>query len=131
IIRTTRTSLHAVPQRQRGDWAALGGFGYSDRSASTSQPPSATAHGQLPMQALPFALLAMILYLGAASWQALALTRRVPQRPALVRSIGVAALLCHGLVIATFLRDASGTWLGISASAAVTSAVIAAVLLGG
>lgn len=83
------------------------------------------------MQALPFALLAMILYLGAASWQALALIRRVPQRPTLVRSIGVAALLCHGLVIATFLRDTSGTWLGISASAAVISAVIAAVLLGG
>ncbi|APX91801.1 cytochrome C biogenesis protein [Halomonas sp. 1513] len=83
------------------------------------------------MQALPFALLAMILYLGAASWQGLTLVRRVPSRPALVRGVGAAALLCHALVIVAMMREADGLWLGLSSSAAVVSAVITAVLLGG
>ncbi|QJQ94613.1 MULTISPECIES: inner membrane protein YpjD [Halomonadaceae] len=83
------------------------------------------------MQAIPFALVAMVLYLGAASWQALALTRRVPQRPPLVRGVGLLALICHGLVIVAFMQAAQGLWLGLSSSAVVVSALIVAVLLGG
>lgn len=83
------------------------------------------------MQALPFALLAMVLYLGAASWQALTLARRVPQRSTLVRGVGLVALVCHGLVITAVMREADGLWLGLSASATIISAVIVAVLLGG
>ncbi|GGY08195.1 inner membrane protein YpjD [Litchfieldella qijiaojingensis] len=81
------------------------------------------------MQALPFALLAIIFYLGAASWQGLALSRRVPQRPLLVRGIGLLALVCHALTIIAILREAGGLELGLSSSAVLASAVIAALLL--
>lgn len=81
------------------------------------------------MQALPFALLAMIFYLGAASWQVLTLTRRVSPRPLLVRGIGLLALLCHLGVIAVLIRNAGGVWLGLSPSLIMVSALIAALLL--
>lgn len=81
------------------------------------------------MQALPFALLAIIFYLGAASWQGLALSRRVPQRPVLVRGVGLLALACHALTIIAILREAGGLWLGLSYSAMLASALIAALLL--
>lgn len=81
------------------------------------------------MQALPFALLATIFYLGAASWQGLALSRRVPQRPLLVRGVGLLALICHTLTITALIRDTGGLTLGLSSSAVLASAVIAALLL--
>ncbi|MGC3875113.1 cytochrome C assembly family protein [Halomonas sp. GXIMD04776] len=81
------------------------------------------------MQALPFALLAIAFYLGAGSWQGLALLRRVPQRPALVRSIGLLAIACHGVVVAISLGDADMLDLGLSTSASLISWLIALLLL--
>ncbi|WP_043530525.1 cytochrome C assembly family protein [Litchfieldella xinjiangensis] len=81
------------------------------------------------MQALPFALLAIVFYLGAASWQGLVLFRRVPQRPLLVRGVGLLALACHALAIAANLQEGGGLELGISASAVLASAVMVGLLL--
>ncbi|WP_048308738.1 inner membrane protein YpjD [Halomonas sp. PR-M31] len=81
------------------------------------------------MQALPFALLAIVFYLGAGSWQGLTLLRRVPQRPALVRSIGLLAIACHGVVVALSLSDADMLDLGLSTSASLISWLIAVLLL--
>ncbi|QEA37855.1 cytochrome C biogenesis protein [Pistricoccus aurantiacus] len=81
------------------------------------------------MQALPFALVAIIFYLGAASWQALTLFRRVPRRPALVRGVGLLAVICHTLVIAVLLHQTQGTWLGLAPSLITISALIAVLLL--
>ncbi|SHF75598.1 ABC-type uncharacterized transport system, permease component [Modicisalibacter ilicicola DSM 19980] len=81
------------------------------------------------MQALPFALLAIVFYLGAGSWQGLTLLRRVPQRPALVRSFGVLAVVCHGVVVAVSLGVTGTLNLGISTSASLISWLIALLLL--
>lgn len=81
------------------------------------------------MQALPFALLAIVFYLGAGSWQGLALLRRVPQRPALVRGVGLLAAVCHGVVVAVTLGGLDTFSLGISASASLISWLIALLLL--
>ncbi len=81
------------------------------------------------MQALPFALLAIIFYLGAGSWQGLALLRRVPQRPVLVRSLGLLAVLCHTVVTTSALGDLGKLSLGVSASASLISWLVAILLL--
>lgn len=81
------------------------------------------------MQALSFALLAIIFYIGAASWQGLALVRRVPQRPSLVRGVGLLALVCHGLAIAAIAQNAGGLSLDLSSSTLLASAVVIALLL--
>lgn len=81
------------------------------------------------MQALPFALLAIVFYIGAASWQGLALARRVPQRPSLVRGVGLLAFICHGLTIAAVAHEAGGLGLGLSSSTVLASAVIVGLLL--
>ena len=41
------------------------------------------------MQAFPFAILAMVFYVAGGVCQGLALTRRVPPHPVLVRALGV------------------------------------------
>jgi ABC-type uncharacterized transport system permease subunit len=81
------------------------------------------------MQALPFALFAAAFYLGAGSWQAMALLRRVPQRPLLVRAIGLLAIACHGFVVVISLGGFSSLELGISASASLISWLVAVLLL--
>lgn len=81
------------------------------------------------MQALPFAFLAIVFYLGAGSWQGLALLRRVPQRPTLVRGIGLLAVICHAVVVLVSLGDLDTLTLGISASASLISWLVALLLL--
>ena len=81
------------------------------------------------MQALPFALLAIAFYLGAASWQALTLLRRVPQRPKMVRSLGTLALAFHGLVISGVIHETGGLWLGLSPSLVMVSALVTGLLI--
>nr|WP_297459614.1 cytochrome c biogenesis protein CcsA [uncultured Halomonas sp.] len=81
------------------------------------------------MQALPFAFLAIVFYLGAGSWQGLALLRRVPQRPALVRGVGLLAVTCHAVVVFASLGDFDTLNLGISASASLISWLVALLLL--
>ncbi len=81
------------------------------------------------MQALPLALMAFILYLGAASWQGLSLVRRVPQRPALVRTLGVLGLLFHLPVALKLIDQSPGLMPGLSTSAVVLTAVMIILLL--
>lgn len=81
------------------------------------------------MQAFPFAVLAMAFYLGAGSWQGLTLLRRVPPRPGLVRGLGLIAVACHTVVVASALRDLGELSLGVSASASLISWLVAILLL--
>lgn len=81
------------------------------------------------MQALPFALLAIAFYLGAGSWQGLALLRRVPPRPPLVRGIGLLAVACHGIVVFFSLGGLNTLNLGISSSASLFSWLVALLLV--
>lgn len=81
------------------------------------------------MQALPFALLAIVFYLGAGSWQGLALLRRVPQRPTLVRGIGALAVVCHSAVILASLGGLDTLTLDITASASLISWLVALLLV--
>ena len=82
------------------------------------------------MQALPFALLAIIFYLGAGSWQGLTLLRRVPPRPALVRGVGLLAVACHSAVVFVTLSSTDSLNLSLSNSVSVFSWLIALLLLG-
>ncbi|GAB2781281.1 inner membrane protein YpjD [Halomonas shantousis] len=81
------------------------------------------------MQALPFALLAIVFYLGAGSWQGLALARRAPPRPALVRGIGLLAVACHAVVVAISVLGTAGLHLGLFESASLIGWLIAVLLL--
>jgi len=81
------------------------------------------------MQVLPFAFLAIAFYLGAGSWQSLVLLRRVPARPALVRGLGLLAVACHTVVVASTLRELGEVSLGISASASLISWLVAILLV--
>ena len=81
------------------------------------------------MQALPLAIMALILYLGAASWQGLTLLRRVPQRPTLVRGLGLLGWLFHIPVALKLIDQSSGSMPGLSTSAVVLTAVMTLLLL--
>ncbi|MGQ4878341.1 cytochrome C assembly family protein [Billgrantia sp. LNSP4103-1] len=82
------------------------------------------------MQALPLAIMAFLLYLGAASWQGLTLLRRVPQRPALVRTLGMLGLLFHLPAALQLIDQSPGQMPGLSTSAAVLTAIMIVLLLG-
>ncbi|TFH88295.1 cytochrome C biogenesis protein [Billgrantia azerbaijanica] len=81
------------------------------------------------MQALPLAIMAFVLYLGAASWQGLTLLRRVPPRAPLVRALGLMGLLFHVPVAAQLLGQTPGLMPGLSASAVVVTAIMVFLLL--
>ncbi|RDB44887.1 cytochrome C biogenesis protein [Halomonas sp. DQ26W] len=81
------------------------------------------------MQALPLAIMAFILYLGAASWQGLTLLRRVPQRPALVRALGLLGLLFHLPVALKLIDQTPGLMPGLSTSAVFLTAIMVILLL--
>ncbi|PMR71027.1 cytochrome C assembly family protein [Halomonas heilongjiangensis] len=81
------------------------------------------------MQALPLAILAFILYVAAASWQALTLARRVPSRPELVRGLGVLGLLCHLPLAAGLFGQGQALLPGLSTSAIVAGAVAVLLLI--
>ncbi|MCW4152523.1 cytochrome c biogenesis protein CcsA [Halomonas sp. 18H] len=81
------------------------------------------------MQALPLALMAFILYVAAASWQALTLAHRVSARSALVRSFGLLALSCQ-VPLALGLLDRGASMLpGITTSAVLISGLAVLTLL--
>lgn len=81
------------------------------------------------MQALPLAIMALVFYLGAASWQGLTLLRRVPQRPSLVRALGLLGLLFHLPVAFKLIDQSPGLMPGLSTSAVVLTAVMVVLLL--
>ncbi|MBB3191199.1 cytochrome C assembly family protein [Halomonas cerina] len=81
------------------------------------------------MQALPLAVMALILYVAAASWQGLTLTRRVPPRPALVRSFTGLGLLCHLPLAIGLLGQGDSLLPGLSTSAVLASGLAVLVLL--
>lgn len=81
------------------------------------------------MQALPLAIMAFLLYLGAASWQGLTLLRRVPQRPALVRMLGLMGLLFHLPVAFNLIDQNPGLMPGLSTSAVLLTALMVILLI--
>ncbi len=81
------------------------------------------------MQAFPFAILAMAFYVAGGICQGLALTRRVPPHPILVRVLGVFAVACHSVVVASTLGNLGEVSLGVSASASLVSWLIAILVL--
>lgn len=81
------------------------------------------------MQALSLAVMALIFYMGAASWQAMTLLRRAPARPALVRTLGLLGLLSHLPLAAKLVSQSPGIMPGLSTSAVLLTAVMVTVLL--
>ncbi|KPM75110.1 cytochrome C assembly family protein [Cobetia sp. UCD-24C] len=81
------------------------------------------------MQALPFASLAIIFYLGAGLWQGLTLTRRVPARTRLVRSLALIAVACHAVIVWVTLNHGGALHLGLFESASLVSWAICLLLV--
>ncbi|WP_110667148.1 cytochrome C assembly family protein [Salinicola halophilus] len=81
------------------------------------------------MPALPFALVAIVCYLAAGLWQSLSLARRVAERPSWVRGAGLAALACHGVILALVVVGPQGLHLGLTQSAALVGWLVVALLL--
>ncbi|MCK0716448.1 inner membrane protein YpjD [Chromohalobacter sarecensis] len=81
------------------------------------------------MQALPFAILAIVCYLAVGAWQALALARRVAPRAPWVRSLGLLAVSAHAVVVAHSVFLGQGLHLGLFESASLFSWLIAALLI--
>lgn len=121
-------SLPATPRKRLGGTSPIEYSGVVIDSLFVPQPFAEVSRTQT-MQASPFALLAIAFYLGAGSWQGLALLRRVPPRPALVRSIGLLAVICHGIVVFLSLGGLDTLNLGLSSSASLFSWLIALLLL--
>lgn len=75
------------------------------------------------MDAIALALIAIVFYCAAATYQLLALRRKAPERPALIRLLGSAAVLNHGLATWLAISRPDGIYLGLmemSLSATVT-----------
>lgn len=82
------------------------------------------------MQALPLALMAFVFYIAAASWQGLALLRRVPPRDLLVRGLGSLAALLHALIAVGLILHEGSLLPGFSTSAVLATGIAVIVLLG-
>ncbi|TLF49824.1 cytochrome C biogenesis protein [Halomonas urmiana] len=81
------------------------------------------------MQPLSLAVMAFLFYVGAASWQGLALARRVPPRDMLVRALALFGLLCHLPLAATLLARGDSLLPGLSTSAVLVGALAVLLLL--
>lgn len=81
------------------------------------------------MQALSLAVLALILYIAAASWQGLALIRRVPQNPLLVRSMGALGLVFHIALIIVLADQGQLSSSSLSTSAILLGALVVLLLI--
>ncbi|GED23699.1 cytochrome C assembly family protein [Halomonas halmophila] len=81
------------------------------------------------MHALPLAVMAFILYVAAATWQALTLTRRVSSRTGLVRSFGLLALMCQTPLAIGLLDQGASLLPGITTSAVLISGLAVLTLL--
>lgn len=81
------------------------------------------------MQALPFATMAFVLYIAAGTWQGMALLRRVPPRPGMVRVIAALGLLLHIPMVITLLGQSPGFLPGFTTSATLFMAVAVNVVL--
>ena len=81
------------------------------------------------MQALPFAFLAIIFYLGAGLWQGLTLIRRVPSRPRLVRGLALVAVACHAVIVWLTISHGGELHLGLFESASLVSWAICLLLV--
>ncbi len=81
------------------------------------------------MQALPFATIALVLYVAAAIWQGMTLLRRVPPRQGIVRLLATLALLLHIPAIVELLGRSPGFLPGFTTSVALFMAVAANVVL--
>lgn len=81
------------------------------------------------MQALPFATIAFVLYVAAATWQGMTLFRRVPPRQGMVRLLGALGLLLHIPVVVQLMGQSLGLLPGFTTSATLFMAVAVNVLL--
>lgn len=79
---------------------------------------------------LPFSLLAVAFYLAGASWVALRLAGKVPEKATLVRLLGVSALLAHAISLYGLLGLDTGISLGLlEVSSLITWLICAFILL--
>ncbi|WP_252109464.1 MULTISPECIES: cytochrome c biogenesis protein CcsA [unclassified Halomonas] len=81
------------------------------------------------MQALPFATIAFVLYIAAATWQGMTLVRRVPPRRGMVRLLGAIGLLLHIPVVVMLLGETPGLLPGFTTSVTLLMAVAVNVVL--
>lgn len=81
------------------------------------------------MDAIALALIAIVFYFAAATYQLLTLQRKTPARPAMVRLLGSAALLNHALATSLAIFRPDGLHLGLMESGLMASATISLMLL--
>lgn len=80
--------------------------------------------------ALPYALLAILLYLFAGGWQACVLARRAEPRPATVRLSGLGAALAHAIALYLIIYKGHGIFnVGILETLNMITGVMTVVLL--
>ena len=78
---------------------------------------------------LPFTLLAATFYIAAGTWVLLHLARKAPARLALVRLLGLGALLAHGLALYSHLGLPANLNLGLVEAASLANWLICAFVL--
>lgn len=78
---------------------------------------------------LPFTLLAAAFYIAGASWVILHLARKVPAKPALVRFVGLSALLTHGLALYSHMGLPNELNLGFVEATSLANWLICAFIL--
>lgn len=78
---------------------------------------------------LPFTLLAATFYFAGASWVLLHLARKAPAKLALVRLLGLSALVTHGLALYGHMGLPDALNLGVFETASLTNLLICAFIL--
>lgn len=81
------------------------------------------------MDAIALALIAIIFYLAAATYQLLTLQRKAPARPTLIQILGGAAILNHGLSVWLAMFQNDGVHLGLSEMGSLATFSISLMLL--
>jgi len=81
------------------------------------------------MDAIALALIAIVFYCAAATYQLLALQRKAPNRPPLIRLLGSAAVLNHGLSVWLAIFQYDGIHLGLTEMGLLATFTISLMLL--
>lgn len=81
------------------------------------------------MDAIALALIAIVFYLAAASYQWMALKQKAPVRPALIQLLGCAAILNHGLSVWLAIFQQDGVHLGLSEMGSLATFTISLMLI--
>lgn len=81
------------------------------------------------MDAIALALIAIVFYCAAATYQLLTLQRKAPDRPAMIRLLGSAAVLNHGLSVWLAMFQPDGLHLGLTEMGLLATFTISLMLL--